>query len=110
MTERPPLLDGTDAVAADGGGVDDGGETPRNDEMFSGIVSGLFAVKGEEEENECAGAQKPNEGFSVLPVEKEDRAAKQGEEICQEHGCVAAERDECCFLYVHIIVALRGSP
>jgi len=98
--ERPPLLDGTNAVAADGGGVDDGGETPRNDVMSSGIVSGLFAVKGEEEENECAGAEKPNEE----PGEPNVAAvAKQLEEICQEHGCVAAERDECCFLYVHIM-------
>jgi hypothetical protein len=105
--EGPPLLDGTDEVAAGGGGLDDGGEMPRNDVMSSGIVSGLFAVKGEEEENECAGAEKPNEDFKVvfraLPEQIVDRVAKQGEKIYQEHGCVAAERDECCFLYVHIM-------
>src|ERR1035437_1642864 len=108
MTERPPFLDGPDAVAVDGGGADDGGETPRNDEMSSGIVSGLFAVKGEEEENECAVAEKQNDCLNVPPDESSGtRLVKRHQETNQERGCVAAERDECCFLYTHIMECAR---
>ena len=72
--------------------------------MSSGIVSGLFAVKDEEEENECAVAEKQNDYEYVRPEEMDGkRLVKQYQETNQERGCIAAERDECCFLYVHIV-------